>query len=602
VTAYLDGVQASLHERFPGSHYLGDERHASRLMEWITFYRRNVNRFVEHYFGLRLHLYQKIILSLMGGQSSFCMVAARATAKSYIIAVYACARAVLYPNSQIIIASKTKGQSRLIVSSKIKNELMRDSGNLTGEIKNIVDNSGETVVYFHNGSTIKVVPAGEQARGNRGTVMIYEEFRQILKSVADTILSPILFVRQAPYLKLPEYEARAVELQEEPVEIYISTGWLQSHWMWGLMKSFLNDQLKTGSSCVICMDYAVTLRHGIRTRKQLIRERKKLDPISWAIEYENKMISQNARAYFSYDILGKNQKLVKAFYPRINSDYVSRVKNKYALPKLEGEVRIVSCDIAMIEGSANDNSVFSCIRLLPEGTTRSTSDATGEHVEFIQGYRRQVPYLEACQGGHTEKQAIRIKQLFEDFSADYCVLDIQNAGVSVYDSLAKVLYDEDRDVEYRPWTCMNDAGITNRIQISGAMPVVYAVSASAKLNSEIAVSMRECLSSEKIDLLIHHSDAIDEIAKRVPEYSECADLDAQLFYEHPFLETSALIGEMMSLEYEIGEATGIIRVKEQSGMRKDRYTSVSYGNYFAGLLERDMFFDSSDYEFIPMFN
>jgi hypothetical protein len=80
------------------------------------------------------------------------------------------------------------------------------------------------------------------------------------------------------------------------------------------------------------------------------------------------------------------------------------------------------------------------------------------------------------------------------------------------------------------------------------------------------------------------------------------DVDTQLFYEHPFLETTAFIGEMIALEYEKGEQTGYIRIVEPPGQRKDRYTSISYGNYFAGLLERERMFDSSEYEFIPLFN
>ena len=51
---------------------------------------------------------------------------------------------------------------------------------------------------------------------------------------------------------------------------------------------------------------------------------------------------------------------------------------------------------------------------------------------------------------------LRIKQIFEDFEADYLVLDTHNAGIGIYDELAKVIYDEERDVEYPAWTCFND--------------------------------------------------------------------------------------------------------------------------------------------------
>ena len=61
----MDERQAALHEHFPSTHYLHKQENVMRLMEWITFYRRNPSRFVEHYFGIVLHLYQHIILYLI---------------------------------------------------------------------------------------------------------------------------------------------------------------------------------------------------------------------------------------------------------------------------------------------------------------------------------------------------------------------------------------------------------------------------------------------------------------------------------------------------------------------------------------------------------
>ena len=41
------------------------EKQEENLIDWCTFYRRNIHRFVEHYFGIQLHLYQKIMIYLM---------------------------------------------------------------------------------------------------------------------------------------------------------------------------------------------------------------------------------------------------------------------------------------------------------------------------------------------------------------------------------------------------------------------------------------------------------------------------------------------------------------------------------------------------------
>jgi hypothetical protein len=62
------------------------------------------------------------------------------------------------------------------------------------------------------------------------------------------------------------------------------------------------------------------------------------------------------------------------------------------------------------------------------------------------------------------------------------------------------------------------------------------------------------------------------------------------------LETQALISETTSLVYERKEQTGIIVVHEQGKNRKDRYTSVSYGDMFFTELEKDLMNNIQEYE------
>ena len=58
----------------------------------------------------------------------------------------------------------------------------------------------------------------------------------------------------------------------------------------------------------------------------------------------------------------------------------------------------------------------------------------------------------------------------------------------------------------------------------------------------------------------------------------------------------ALFSETSSLVYEKGNETGVIVIHEQGKNRKDRYTSISYGSYFASLLERDLISQTDSYE------
>lgn len=176
--------------------------------------------------------------------------------------------------------------------------------------------------------------------------------------------------------------------------------------------------------------------------------------------------------------------------------------------------------------------------------------------------------------------------------------------ISIYDKLAKIMYDEERDIEYPPLTCMNDDNIANRVKSANAEPVIFVISASQKLNSDIALSFKNVLTSGMIDLLVNYNTAAEEILPNMPDYRKAAaeSVESQIFFEKPYLETQELISETINLTYERKEQTGAIVISEQGNNRKDRYSSLSYGNYFASLLEQDLLSDDDKFDFVPLYN
>ena len=590
-----DERQRELYKRFPSDSFLGNEQTLENFIDWVTFFRRNLHRFATDYLGIKLHLYQVIMLYLMGICHFIVVVASRASAKSFIIALYACCRCILYPNSMIVLASSTKGQSKLLVSDKIQKELMNMSPRLRKEIRKIKDNQNEIVVFFKNNSTITVVPASENARGYRSNILVREEFRQIKKHIDDSVMSPFQIVRQTPYLK-DDYYSNIPDLQEENVDIYISSSWYDNgNWMWDIVDQAFDDMLNDKPACLLAFDESVAIKHKIKTMRYFQTEKKKQDPMTWQIEFLNARVKENRHAFFTYDLLQQNQRCKQPFYPRTTLDFLSGRKNPYDIPKQKNEIRIVACDMAFVENVKNDNSIFSCIRLLPETTTYK-QDESNETI-INNGYRRVIPYVEHTQGGEIKVQATRIRELYEDFQADYICLDTRNSGIAVFDFLARPLYDEDRSVEYAALTCMNDDGLANRIRVEGAEPRIYAVNATQKLNSDIALDFRRILAEKRIDFLVNFEQASEEILPKIKEYISAPDADTQLFYETPFLETQALFSETTSLVYEKKADTGVIVIHEQGSNRKDRYTSVSYGSYMASLLERDLVARNEDYAY-----
>lgn len=297
---------------------------------------------------------------------------------------------------------------------------------LRKEIVKVKDNQNEVIVYFRNHSTITVVPASENGRGYRSNVIVREEFRQIKKSIDDSILSPFQIIRQTPYMKDAFY-VNIKELEEETIDIYISSSWFDNgHWMWEIVDHAYDDMLKGKLSCLLAFDESIAIKHKIKTMRYFQTEKKKQDSLTWRTEFYNERVKENEFAFFSYEMLQQNQRIMRPFYPRTTLDFKNNRKNPYDIPRQNGEIRIVACDLAFVSKAGNDNSVFTCARLIPDYTTYDTRES-GE-VVMENGYRRVISYIESTQGMDVLRQSVRIRELFADFSGDYLVLDLRNAG------------------------------------------------------------------------------------------------------------------------------------------------------------------------------
>ena len=596
---FADEKQKNLYKKFPSTHYLSNPNNVDHVLLWNTFFRRNLHRLATDYLGIKLHFYQAIILYFMGISQLIAIIASRAAAKSFVIALFSCCRAIVYPYSRIVLGSATRGQSKLIISEKIVNELMEMSPALRKEIRSIKDSQNESVVYFKNGSTIKVFTANKFARGLRSHVAVREECMQIEQDVDNSVISPFQTIRQAPYMLEACYSS-VDELKEDPQDVYISSSWFDGHWVWDKIvdpnfKNMLNDK----NVCVLAFDESITLKHNIRTQKQMQLEKQKQDPITFAIEFLNLRPKQNASAFFTYDILLKNRNLKRVFYPRKDEDVRAKIKNKFAIPKVDGEIRVISCDFAFVAGDKNDNSAYCCIRAIPEATTYSTEDGK---LEVKQGYRREYSYIDAPKGGDTTLQTIKIRQLFDDFDADYFVLDARNGGSQIVINLGKVIFDESRQKEYQPFKAMNNDTYSSIVADPNAKECIYTINASQQLNSDMAYAFRRNLAEGRINFLVSTNSAKDDILNSIKEYTDEIDVDKQFEFEKPFYETQALINETAELLYEKNPQTGTIKVFEKGTNTKDRYVSAAMGSYFIDQLELDMIGNSSEYEYCCLCN
>jgi len=549
-----------------------EEDKRNKMIMWNTFFRRNPHRFVETYLGIRLFPYQIIWIYLMSISNVFVAICSRGSAKSFLVAVFAVSQAILYPGSEIAIGSSTRSQAGLIISSKVT-YLRNTSPMLQREIISLTVNMNQYEAIFANGSKIKVVAANEGARGERSSLLILDEFKLLKKDVVDKIFTPFLYVRQAPFKQKSEYNDYP---EEEPRKISISSAGLKAEWWYKETITTIKMMLEGKSAGFFCTDYLISIFHKIKTASQMEKEEETSDPISFDMEYRNLPSGSSNKTYFKPQMFARNIK--NAFYPH-REDLLNKKQNPYGIKKLDGEIRILSLDIASRANKINDNSILACVRLLPTQ----------------KGYQRKVVYIESSHGSNIATQALRIKEVYYDFDADYIVMDIAQNGISVFDVMSSITHSDQRGIDYPSFTVMESPLIEEAVRRElqertlgiDALPIIYPISATQRLNSEIAVSFRTALKKRLFDFLATDTDAEDYLTKTNKEFFESADdFSIRAFLLHPFVQTNLLVAECINLEMSV--VNNNIKLTEGTG-RKDRYTALSYANWFiSNVLDRNL--------------
>ena len=385
----------------------------------------------------------------------------------------------------------------------------------------------------------------------------------------DSILSPTEIIRPTPYTMKKEYE----HLKEEPREIYLSSAYFKSSWMWDLIKQPVRDSY-TNTAVLFATDYALTLKHGIRTKNQLLREKSKMDSTTFDMEYGNLMVGGSEHQFYSFELVSNAQKIKKAFYPKTIEEYMENKKVRFGdIKKQSKEVRIVSMDIAVSKTTKkvrNDMSVIKCIRALQNG----------------ERYERQEVYTEAFEGKDMETQAIRLRQIMEDFDANYLVLDARTYGTLIIDELGKVLYDAERDKEYSPIKVFNNQELADRCKNTEASPIIWAFVGSADLNSKMHMAMLGALKDGKYKMLISHMNCKDEYLSDKKEYS-ISSQEGKARYETPYIQSDLTLNEMINLDKEFIQG-GKVKLVEPPTGTKDKYVTSAMGNLFIQELEADL--------------
>lgn len=159
--------------------------------------------------------------------------------------------------------------------------------------------------------------------------------------------------------------------------------------------------------------------------------------------------------------------------------------------------------------------------------------------------------------------------------------------ISIIQELAlptNTLYDE-----YPPMRSIYDDDYALMCQYKDAIKCVVAYRAYAQSNNDDNDSLLHHLVKGHIKLLIDDGAKMKNFLFSIKDYDneEVFNRDLKQRVMLPYKETTALIKEMIALE-RVPTSTGLIKLKEPSGRRKDRFSAFLYANGFADTLEQKL--------------
>ena len=540
-----------------------------KIMDTIAwyagYYRANPQRFAKDCLNLDLKWFQQILLWAMMHYNYFAFIAARSLGKTYLTAIFCVVRCILFPKSKIIVCSGTIPQANEVLL-KIQDELMPRSAFLRNEIEkwNIPANQSAEI-RFKCGSWIRTRPSTDNARSGRANLIVVDEFRMVNENIINTVIRRFLGTPRHPdYLNKPEYK----HLMERNQEIYMSSAYFKSSWAWKKVQSyainFFDDKRKY---FIVGLPYQLSIREGLLSREQIEDEmsEQNFNELLFKMEMETLWFGDDGDSLFKFDDLKHCRKIEHPLFPLKYYNANNPVPNVS-----DNGRRILSVDVALMQT-----------------TKKKKNDATAIFInELVQQndvtYQSNFCYAETIEGKTTDEVGLIIMRYFYRYKCTDLVLDTNGLGIGVADFIAKDQYDPETGKVYKAITFINDDDMAKRCKVKDPNKVAWSVKANANFNNEICVLLRNGIQNGKVNLLIDETESEDKIEKTIKKFKSLPDNEKALI-KNPYIQTTLAIYELIKLEHEVKD--GKIKVREQTGMRKDRYSSMAYNYWCACQLE-----------------
>lgn len=410
------------------------------VIEWITLFRRNWHIYAEMVLGIKLRPFQKIMLYLMGISQVFFAICSRGLSKSFMAGLGAIIKMNLYPYSEVVITSSTVAQANKLADKKIRDELIKKLSPYLlymYEHEYLVitkPDDGTKIENKLNGSTLVVLPCTESSRGERATLLVFEEVRLLKKNILDSVFEKMPHPRQAKFLENPLYGENKRWI-EECQRVYITSARYKFEWFWRAFKNTLTQHFidKRVTYNIFAGDIFMAIENRLKTWADY-RKGKQDSEVDFRAEDLNEMIGESEDAFFNYQQFKEAQVLTKAFKPYKPLDIIMGA-DLGNTPKGENEVRVIAADFAFTETKGNNESDYTQFVCMSGHWKKDR-------------FERHIDYMETWPVNDDDGAVQRLKSLYFDYDADYIVPDVRNGGENIIIQFSKPLPNEARGSDW----------------------------------------------------------------------------------------------------------------------------------------------------------
>ena len=391
-----------------------DPEFTAAAADLIQFYRKYPEIAAEDLLNIKLSSIQKVVLRSMWFRNYVMAIMCRGAGKTFLQAVLAILKAMLYPGHRVGLIAPTFRQSKLIFDecSRLyqRSPILRDACE-----KKPTQQSDNCYIRFKSvagqpGSLVQAIPLGDgtKIRGSRFFTIVLDEFPHIPPEIFNLVIRPMAATVADPMENVDRLERRQLllekglitqeELDDEGSSnqiIITSSGYFTFNHMYDLYKVYRDEMLRGNEKYAAFRVPYKLLPPGFLDKDNVESARREMSSLEFRMEYE------------------------AAFIPDTDAFYKASLLEACSKTSFSTQV-------------AGDPGKSYCLGIDPARSEDSFALAV---VEI--GHPAKVVHALEIQKQPFPKMAQTIEDLCTAFNVTHIYMDAQGGGMAIADILAE---------------------------------------------------------------------------------------------------------------------------------------------------------------------